>query len=244
MATPLNPGSPVYCSGPMFSVGDLNEQAQVAATLDAANFSTYLPQRDGIEVGKVMGDINTGLDLPESEILEIMTFIRKIVFALDVYQLVERCQSLVFNMDGRVPDDGSVVETAMAFAAGKPIVIYKTTPISMLGGFDNPMVQGLSTNWRYVADVTTLPAAVSTAVAATAAQQGTAFVAGPHLDAVLKLGEAVWGLVPQLHAASNDTPAQIYAAVQALEKLLGPLVAAADGDPAPPSAPPAPTKAS
>ncbi len=238
MATPVN-GSPVYCSGPMFSVGDLNEQAQVAATLEAANFTTYLPQRDGIEVGKVMGDINSGLDLPMSEILEIMTFVRKIVFALDVYQLVERCQSLVFNMDGRVPDDGSVVETAMAFAAGKPIVIYKTTPISMLGGFDNPMVQGLSTTWQYVDDVTKVPAAVSAAIAATAAQKGAAFVAGPHLQAVLTLGEAVWGLVPEMHAASNDTPAQIYAAVQGLEKVLGPLVAAADGDPAPP-----PTRAS
>ncbi len=237
MATLPTSGSPVYCSGPMFSVGDLNEQAQVAAALEAANFTTYLPQRDGIEVGKVMGDINSGLDLPMSEILEIMTFVRKIVFALDVYQLVERCESLVFNMDGRVPDDGSVVETAMAFAAGKPIVIYKTTPISMLGGFDNPMVQGLSTTWQYVSDVAQVPAALSAAVAATAALQGTSFVAGPHLDAVLKLGAAVWGLVPEMHAASNDTPAQLYAAVQGLEQVLGPLVAAADGDPAPPSAP-------
>ena len=182
MATPPASGSPVDCSGPMFSVGDLNEQAQVAAALEAANFTTYLPQRDGIEVG-----------------------------------------------------------TVMAFAAGKPIVIYKTTPLSMLGGFDDPMVQGLSTIWQYVSEVTKVPEAVSAALAANAALKGTAFSAGPHLDAVLKLGAAVWGLVPEMHAASNDTPAQLYAAVQALEKLLGPLVAVADGDPAPP---PAPVKAS
>ena len=76
-----------------------------------------------------------------------MLEVRKWVFALDMYQLLERCQALVFNLDGRTPDDGSVVETAAAFTAGKPIVIFKTTPITMLAGADNPMVEGLSTSW-------------------------------------------------------------------------------------------------
>ena len=40
-----------------------------------------------------------------------MLQVRKWVFALDMFQLLERCQSLVFNLDGRTPDDGSVVET-------------------------------------------------------------------------------------------------------------------------------------
>ena len=222
-------GSPVYCSGPMFSTADLTQQLAIAASLEGAGFTTYLPQRDGIEVAKVMGTITTGLDLPPNEVTEIMTFVRKIVFALDIYQLIDRCDSLVFNMDGRVPDDGSVVETAAAFTAGKPIVIYKTTPITMLGGYDNPMVEGLSTTWAYIDDVTQLPAAVTAAVTATANLQGSAFEPGPHLQAVLALGSAVWGLIPQIHAASTDNPQQLYAAVQALEAALGPLVAEADG---------------
>ena len=149
----------------MFSVGDLQEQLAVATTLEAAGYTTYLPQRDGIEVGKVMQLVDH--PLLEGKIADaIMLMVRKWVFALDMFQLLGRCQSVVFNLDGRVPDDGSVVETASAFTAGKPIVIYKTTPITMLAGADNPMVQGLSSTWEYQSDVTALPAAVATAVGA------------------------------------------------------------------------------
>jgi nucleoside 2-deoxyribosyltransferase len=102
-------GSPVYCSGPMFSEGDKFEQSEVAAALESAGFTTYLPQRDGIEVERIM-------HLVDHPILEgyiadkIMLEVRKWVFALDIYQLLSRCQSVVFNLDGRTPDDGSVVE--------------------------------------------------------------------------------------------------------------------------------------
>ena len=98
-----------------------------------------------------------------------MQFVREIVFSMDIYQLLNRCQSVVFNMDGRVPDDGSVVEAAAAFASGRPIVIWKTTPITMLGGTDNPMVSGLAMNWQTVSELTALPAAIAAAVAATSA---------------------------------------------------------------------------
>ena len=147
--TPPATGSPVYCSGPMFSIGDKREQHAVAKSLEAAGFTTYLPQRDGIEVGRVMALVNH--PFIEGRIADdIMLEVRKWVFALDMFQLLERCQSLVFNLDGRTPDDGSVVETAAAFTAGKPLVIYKTSPITMLAGADNPMVTGLSSSWKYV----------------------------------------------------------------------------------------------
>jgi len=125
--TPPATGSPVYCSGPMFSIGDKREQHAVAKSLEAAGFTTYLPQRDGIEVGRVMALVNHPfIEGPIAD--DIMLKVRKWVFALDMFQLLERCQSLVFNLDGRTPDDGSVVETAAAFTAGKPLVIYKTSP--------------------------------------------------------------------------------------------------------------------
>ena len=42
----------------MFSHGDKWEQHAIATALEAPKFTTYLPQRDGIEVGKVMGLLN------------------------------------------------------------------------------------------------------------------------------------------------------------------------------------------
>ena len=136
----------VYCSGPMFTAGDLWEQQKLATALESIGYLTYLPQRDGIEVGRVMQLLN----YPQiaSEVGQAaMSIVRKVVFSLDVYQLLARCDCVVFNLDGRVPDEGSVVETSLAYAAGKPIVIYKTTPVTFLAGQDNPMIEGLSTTW-------------------------------------------------------------------------------------------------
>jgi nucleoside 2-deoxyribosyltransferase len=182
------PGSPVYCSGPMFSAADLWQQQTLAATLQDGGYTTYLPQRDGIEVGRVMALINTPV-FEATIASKLMLLVRQIVFALDMYQVIDRCQSIVFDMDGRVPDEGSVVEAATAFAAGKPLVIYKTTPITILGGSDNPMVSGLSSSWSYVNSAAAVPAALAAVITS-----APAFTYTPpeHLQRVVDVGHAVW----------------------------------------------------
>jgi nucleoside 2-deoxyribosyltransferase len=195
MTDPTPNGSPVYLSGPMFSAADLWQQQEIATTIEGAGYETYLPQRDGIEVGSVMAMVN-GMD--GTVAAQLMQFVREIVFAMDVYQLLDRCQSVVFNMDGRVPDEGSVVETASAFAAGRPIVIFKTTPITMLGGADNPMIDGLAMTWQRVAQLSDLPAAVAAAVVATSAAGDGTFSPQPHVQAVIDLGKSVWSAMPQI----------------------------------------------
>jgi nucleoside 2-deoxyribosyltransferase len=209
-------GPPIYCAGPMFSAADLAQQLQIADKLQAA-FDPYLPQRDGIEVAKVMDKITTGINLPPGDVANIMDFARKIVFALDVFQVAERCRALVFNMDGRVPDEGSAVEAAIACATDKPVVIFKTTPVTILGGYDNPMVQGLTTNWKYVGDLDSLLVAVSSAVAARPHGRRRSF--GQHMDAVIKLGRDVWAKIDLIHKAVDDTPDELLAQVRALEQL-------------------------
>lgn len=199
-------GSPVYCSGPMFSIGDKREQHAVAKSLEAAGFTTYLPQRDGIEVGRVMALVNHPfIEGPIAD--DIMLKVRKWVFALDMFQLLDRCQSLVFNLDGRTPDDGSVVETAAAFTAGKPLVIYKTSPITMLAGADNPMVTGLSSSWKYVETVADVPAAVKAAVAAAKPYD---YAGPPNVTALIKEGEEVWDVLELLREMPKDTPEHLF----------------------------------
>lgn len=195
----MSDSGPVYCSGPMFSDADKGQQALIAAELEAAGYETYLPQRDGLEVGKLMGAINSPLMMATAG-TELMLKLRQAVFALDIYQLLERCPSLVFDMDGRVPDEGSVVETAAAFAAGKPIVIFKTTPIAILDGTDNPMVTGLSSSWQYVGAVKDIPGALGKAIAATAALGPYAYDPPPHVAKVIETGEEVWKVLCDLRA--------------------------------------------
>jgi nucleoside 2-deoxyribosyltransferase len=214
-------GSPVYCSGPMFSHGDKWEQHAIATALEGAKFTTYLPQRDGIEVGRVMGLLNHPM-LEGTTIAEhVMLQVRKWVFALDMFQLLERCQSLVFNLDGRTPDDGSVVETAAAFTAGKPIVIFKTTPITMLAGADNPMVEGLSTSWSYVDGAAAVPKAIATAVAGMT-KQPYAYAGPPNVAALMGEGKEVWDVLEGLRKLPKETPEQwIEWILQIAKELLG-----------------------
>jgi nucleoside 2-deoxyribosyltransferase len=220
-SSPPQPGSPVYCSGPMFSHGDKWEQHAIATSLEKANFTTYLPQRDGIEVGRVMGLLNHPMLEGTSIAQHVMLDVRKWVFALDMFQLLERCQSLVFNLDGRAPDDGSVVETAAAFTAGKPIVIFKTTPITMLAGADNPMVEGLSTSWSYVDKAAAVPKAIATAVAGMTKAQYD-YAGPPNVAALMGEGKEVWDVLEGLRALPKETPEQwIEWLLKIAEELLG-----------------------
>jgi nucleoside 2-deoxyribosyltransferase len=202
----------------MFSVGDKWEQHAVAHALKGAGFTTYLPQRDGIEVGKVMQLVNHPL-LEGPIANDIMLQVRKWVFALDMYQLLGRCNAVVFNLDGRTPDEGSVVETASAFTAGKPIVIYKTTPITILNGADNPMVQGLSTTWSYAGDVPSVPKAVAAQVAAVAKQPYT-YAPPPNVKALIAGGSEVWDVLEGLRHMPKDTPEQLLKWLEEVAKLL------------------------
>jgi nucleoside 2-deoxyribosyltransferase len=212
-------GSPVYCSGPMFSIADKREQKEISDALEKAGFTTYLPQRDGIEVGRVMQMVNHPL-LEGAIADKIMLQVRKWVFALDMYQLLERCQALVFNLDGRAPDEGSVVETAAAFTAGKPLVIFKTSPITILAGTDNPMVQGLSSSWEYAAHSKDVPPAV-TAVVAAAAKAPYTYAPPANIAALIKEGSEVWEVLSDMRSMPDDPVDLIKWLEEIAKQLLG-----------------------
>ena len=152
----------VYCAGPMFSPAERQEETQIASALKEAGFDTFNPSEDGLEINEIMGQAQD-----PKLMMAVMPFfpaIRKAVFALDFFQVVEGCDCLVFNMNGRVPDGGSVSEAASAHIAGKPVVLYKETPISFMLGQDNPMIDGLSYTWELVGTVGDIPNAVRQAI--------------------------------------------------------------------------------
>jgi hypothetical protein len=122
----------------------------------------------------------------------------------------------VFNLDGRTPDDGSVVETAAAFAAGKPIVIYKTSPITMLSGADNPMVEGLTGTWSYAEDVPSIAPALKTAIAGA---KPYTYAPPPNVAAQIAEGEKVWNVLSTMRAMPSD-PVDLIKWVEELYKEL------------------------
>ena len=183
-----------------------------------------------------MAKIGLPLFRRPQDVIAVTEFARKLVFALDVFQLLERCGAIVFNLDGRVPDDGSVMEAATGWTAGLPVVIVKTTPVTMLGGYDNPMVTGLGMRWAYVSNLEDLASAVAKAVADDQSLGGPPFTPGPHAAAVVTLGREVWTRMPAINTLTRETdPKQILPAVRQLEKDLGPLLVAAGLSDPPPS---------
>src|SRR5439155_25501198 len=76
--------------------------------------------------------------------------LQRAIFALDLYELLENSDAVVANLNGRVPDEGTIVEAAVAWHAGKALVLYKAdarAPIdgsdNPIDGSDNPMLTGL-----------------------------------------------------------------------------------------------------
>ena len=129
----------VYCAGPLFNKMERDEMAELADALKGAGLEAFLPQRDGLEyvpcVEALLGfGVAAGL---------AKQFISRAIFALDVYQVIEACDAIVVNLNGRVPDEGAVSEAAMAWCAGKVVVGYKADGRSVFMGQDNPLVAGL-----------------------------------------------------------------------------------------------------
>ena len=193
---------PIYCSGPMFSPGDKSDQLAVATALEKAGYTTYLPQRDGLEIGKMM-------DLLKKPIIEATFFtkavmlVQKAGFTMDVYQLLAGCRAVVFNMNGRVPDEGSVMEAATAFGAGMPIVIYKDTPITAMGNFDNCMLQGLSQTWTYAESYDAIAPLLADQIARVEAS-GYTYTPPPTLQAYIDKGAEVQALHDDITATLHD----------------------------------------
>jgi len=132
----------VYCSGALFCPGEINMMAKIAVLLEKSGFDVFLPHRDGVEPFCIKHTnnkfVNSALTQPFNRALS------KYTFALDMYEIIISCDYFLVNLNGRVPDDGAVAEMGMAFAAGKPVLIYKDDIRAPIMGFDDPMLMGVS----------------------------------------------------------------------------------------------------
>lgn len=130
-------GGMIYCSGPLFCRGEVNAMANIARALESAGWDTYLPHRDGVEAF-VMKQTNGSLS---NLVPPLVRFFHRRVFAVDVYYIL-KSDCLVFNLNGRVPDEGGVAEIGMAFAAGKPVILYREVAQTAWLGEIHPMITG------------------------------------------------------------------------------------------------------
>ena len=139
MSTQRSSLKSIYCAGPLFNSSEKKEMEDLAKILEGASFTTFLPHRDGLEFSKAAECLQKkGVLAPQAN-----SILSHAIFALDVFQVI-RCDGLLLNMNGRVPDEGAMVEAGIAWAQGKKIVIFKNDARTLLNGVDNPLVLGLS----------------------------------------------------------------------------------------------------
>jgi nucleoside 2-deoxyribosyltransferase len=129
----------IYCAGPLFNDKEKQEMQEIAAALERAGFAVFLPHRDGFEFFNLFAAF-AKLNVSEAEARRILS---KAIFCLDVFHVLSS-DGVVVNANGRVPDEGAMVEVGIAWNSGKKIVLYKNDARSLLNGSDNPLLLGLS----------------------------------------------------------------------------------------------------
>jgi nucleoside 2-deoxyribosyltransferase len=130
----------IYCAGPLFNSSERAEMEMLAEALELAGFKTFLPHRDGFLYAGILAQvIKAGYALDVAQWM-----VRQAIFGLDVYQVLVECQGTMVNLNGRVPDEGALVEGTMAWMAGKAVVLFKDDARSLIDGLDNPLVAGLA----------------------------------------------------------------------------------------------------
>jgi len=118
----------IYIAAPLFNKMEKEFNERIDKLVVDQGFETYLPQRDGGSLSELIrqGENADGLS--------------DYIFNLDV-SAVEKCDILLFLLDGRVPDEGACMELGMAYALKKECIGFKTDVRSFADGNDNLMIR-------------------------------------------------------------------------------------------------------
>ena len=129
----------IYCAGPLFNPKEREDMDSIAKVLESAGYSVFLPQRDGLRFAKLL----PMLIKRDITVDKATRMLNMAIFSLDVFQIMDS-QGLVVNMNGRVPDEGAMVEAGIAWSHNKAVVIFRNDDRTLVQGTCNPLAMGLS----------------------------------------------------------------------------------------------------
>lgn len=120
--------SKFYLAGPLFCTSEINYNLFLQSAFKKAGMELVLPQTNvAIIDDEAMKDPDaareTAMKVAEADL-----------------EMLDGCDAVVFNLDGRVPDEGACVELGYAFAKGIPSYGLKTDVRSAEFGNDNMMI--------------------------------------------------------------------------------------------------------
>jgi len=191
----------VYCAGPLFNEAERGEMTRIAGVLRRAGFEPFVPHSDGMEFAKLQPYlIEQGCDAALAG-----QWLHAAIFALDTYQVVVGCGSLIFNMNGRVPDEGAVAEATMAWMLGKPVVLFKEDARSAIAGRDNPLVIGPA-RFNTVSEMDQLGDHLEAAIGELSITTDWEMPCPPHLHETIRAGGRLWQSLCALGAERDLAP--------------------------------------
>ncbi|MFA6679985.1 MAG: nucleoside 2-deoxyribosyltransferase [Candidatus Methanomethylophilaceae archaeon] len=117
----------IYFAGPLFCQAECEYNVKVCSLIRKEGFDVFLPQEQPTVDELFCG---TGRNLND---------IMMEVFQRDVAE-INKCDALLFLMDGRVPDEGACFELGYAYAKGKKCFALKTDVRTSEDGADNAML--------------------------------------------------------------------------------------------------------
>lgn len=189
----------VYCAGPLFNESERQEMTLIADTLCDAGYMVYLPHRDGMEFRLVLEVlIERGWEPPIAA-----HFLHAAIFALDVYQLAVECDCMVWNLNGRVPDEGAVSEAAMAWTLGKPLVAYKDDVRSLIAGRVNPLLVGM-VEFETVGEIDEIPDALALAISQSTLPPTPVAQMPPKMQRAIRDGRKLWDCLRETAAFQQN----------------------------------------
>lgn len=119
-----------YYAAGLFNEGERQFNLKVKMMLDELGFTTWFPQEDA---GFIEDYLARGMTLDEA---------RHHIFEQNL-EAVRGADVLIFNLDGRVPDEGACIEAGVAFGWDKRLIGLQTDFRAVEPGGNNLMIDGV-----------------------------------------------------------------------------------------------------
>lgn len=123
-------GLSAYYAAALFNEGERAFNLRVKALLDELGYKTWFPQEDS---GFLEDYMDQGMTLAEA---------RHHIFELNL-KAVRDADVVIFNLDGRVPDEGACIEAGVAFGWDKRLIGLQTDFRAVEPGGNNLMIDGI-----------------------------------------------------------------------------------------------------
>lgn len=212
-------GEHVYLAGPLFTEGERMEMENLANLLESQGFKTFLPHRDGLEFDSIFPYLIHTLNISPDLVAKQMHYA---IDALDVYQVAVGNDAIVMNINGRTPDEGAVAELAIAWALGKPGVIFRMDSRALSNGRNNPLVMGRA-DFVEANDLQEVPVLLRSQIHEYSEQGASASRhLPPKVVEKVAQGEKIWNLLKELRRENASVAVRNARVANLIEKLFPP----------------------